>query len=82
MEINFLKINGFGKIKNKEINLNKKINLIMEKMKQEKLHYIKFIPSMLYGISKNKNGKEISDFDKYKPWDENEFFWQNNIYIR
>ena len=27
MEINFLKINGFGKIKNKEINLNKKINL-------------------------------------------------------
>ena len=28
---------------------------------------------MLYGISKNKNGKEISDFDKYKPWDENEF---------
>lgn len=28
---------------------------------------------MLYGISKNKNGKEISDFDKFKPWDTDEF---------
>ena len=73
MEINFLKINGFGKIKNKEINLNKKINLIYGKNEAGKTTLLKFIPSMLYGISKNKNGKEISDFDKYKPWDENEF---------
>ena len=73
MEINFLKINGFGKIKNKEINLNKKINLIYGKNETGKTTLLKFIPSMLYGISKNKNGKEISDFDKYKPWDENEF---------
>ena len=73
MEINFLKINGFGKIKNKEINLNKKINLIYGKNEAGKTTLLKFIPSMLYGISKNKNGKEISDYDKYKPWDENEF---------
>ena len=73
MEINFLKINGFGKIKNKEINLNKKINLIYGKNEAGKTTLLKFIPSILYGISKNKNGKEISDFDKYKPWDENEF---------
>ena len=26
-----------------------------------------------YGISKNKNGKQISDFDKYKPWSGEEF---------
>ena len=28
---------------------------------------------MFYGASKNKNGKEISDFDKYKPWKTEEF---------
>ncbi len=28
---------------------------------------------MFYGISKNKNGKEISDFDKYKPWKAEDF---------
>jgi hypothetical protein len=28
---------------------------------------------MFYGASKNKNGKEISDFDKYKPWQTEEF---------
>lgn len=73
MKINFLKINGFGKIKNKEINLNKKINLIYGENEAGKTTLLKFIPSMLYGISKNKNGKEISDYDKYKPWDESEF---------
>ena len=73
MKINFLKINGFGKIKNKEINLNKKINLIYGENEAGKTTLLKFIPSMLYGISKNKNGKEISDYDKYKPWDEGEF---------
>ena len=28
---------------------------------------------MFYGASKNKNGKEISDYDKYKPWKAEEF---------
>lgn len=28
---------------------------------------------MFYGASKNKNGKEISDYDKYKPWSAEEF---------
>lgn len=73
MKINFLKINGFGKIKNKEINLDKKINLIYGENEAGKTTLLKFISSMLYGISKNKNGKEISDFDKYKPWDQDEF---------
>ena len=27
-----------------------------------------FILNSLYGISKNKKGKEYSDFEKYKPW--------------
>ena len=28
---------------------------------------------MFYGINKNKNGKEISNFDKYMPWEDGEF---------
>ena len=34
---------------------------------------IKFITNSFYGISKNKKGKEVSDFDKYKPWSGEEF---------
>ena len=73
MEINLLKINGFGKIKNKEIKLNKKINIIYGKNEQGKTTTLKFLNAMLFGASKNKNGKEISDFEKYKPWENNEY---------
>ena len=73
MKINSLKINGFGKIKDKEINLNKSINLIYGKNESGKSTILKFIFGMFYGVSKNKNGKEISDFDKYKPWNLEEF---------
>lgn len=68
MNINFIKINGFGKIKNKEINLNKNINIIYGKNEQGKTTTLKFLEAMFYGASKNKNGKDISDFEKYKPW--------------
>ncbi len=73
MKINYLKINGFGKIKNKEINLNKNINLIYGENESGKSTLLKFIYCMFYGASKNKNGKLISDFEKYKPWNGEEF---------
>lgn len=73
MKINYLKINGFGKIKNKEINLDNNINIIYGKNEQGKTTILKFISSMFYGISKNKNGKDIADFDKYKPWSGEDF---------
>lgn len=28
---------------------------------------------MFYGVSKNKSGKEISNYDKYLPWEDGEF---------
>ena len=73
MKINYLKINEFGKLKNKEIKLEKNINLIYGKNEAGKTTLLKFISSMFYGVSKNKNGKEISDFDKYKPWKGEDF---------
>ena len=73
MKINYLKINEFGKLKNKEIKLKNNINLIYGKNEAGKTTLLKFISSMFYGVSKNKNGKEISDFDKYKPWKGEDF---------
>ncbi len=73
MKINNLKINGFGKIKDKEIELSEGINIVYGENEAGKSSVLKFITSMLYGASKNKNGKDISDFDRYKPWSSEEF---------
>lgn len=73
MIIEKLKINGFGKLENKEIELNSKINIIKGENESGKSTLLKFISSSLYGISRNKNGKDISDYDKYMPWNIDEF---------
>ena len=73
MKINEFKINGFGKIKDKQINLEDKINIIYGKIESGKSTILKFLISMLYGSSKNKRGKDISDFERYTPWHLEEF---------
>lgn len=73
MKINNLKINGYGNIQNKQINLKEKINIIYGKNESGKSTIFKFIINMLYGSSKNKKGQEISDFEKYTPWNAEEF---------
>lgn len=73
MIINQLKINGFGKLENKEINLKKGINLILGKNETGKSTLLKFINAMFYDLSKNKKGNEISDYEKYIPWTAKEF---------
>lgn len=73
MKINKLKINSFGKLKNKEINLEDNINIIYGKNEAGKTTLIKFIVNSFYGASKNKKGKEISDLEKYTPWLGEEF---------
>ena len=73
MKINYLKINGFGKLENKEIKLSENINLIYGNNESGKSTLLKFISGMFYGISKNKNKKELSDYEKYKPWNKDEF---------
>ena len=73
MKINKIKINAYGKLKEKEINFKDGINLIYGQTEAGKSTLIKFITNSFYGISKNKKGKEVSDFDKYKPWSGEEF---------
>ena len=73
MKINSIKVNAYGKLKNKEINLKDNINIIYGENESGKSTLLKFILNTLYGTSKNKKGKDISDFEKYKPWESEEF---------
>ena len=73
MKVEEIKINAFGTLKNKEINLSDKINIIHGKNESGKSTLLAYIKTAFYGISRNKNGKEISDYDKYKPWSGEEF---------
>ena len=73
MNINSVKINSFGKLKNREINFKKGINIIYGENEAGKSTLIKFILTSLYGISKNKKGKLFSEYEKYLPWTGEDF---------
>jgi len=73
LKINNIKINNYGKIKNKEINFKNKINIIYGKNEAGKSTLLNFIFNTFYGISKNKKGKTISDYEKFKPQEGEEF---------
>ena len=73
MKINNIKINGFGKLKNKDIKLSDGLNVVYGENEAGKSTLLKFLPAMFYGISKNKAGKDITDYDKYMPWSGDDF---------
>ena len=73
MQIKNVKINNYGKIKNKDISFSDNINIIYGENETGKSTLLHFIINSLYGISKNKRGKEYSDFEKYKPWSGDDF---------
>ena len=73
MKISKVKINSYGKLNNKEIDFNDGINIIYGKNESGKSTLLRFIENCFYGISKNKKGKEFSDYDSYLPWKGEEF---------
>ena len=73
MKINKIKINSYGKLKDKEIDLKDGINIIYGKNEAGKSTLLRFIVNSFYGISKNKKGKEYSDYERYLPWDSENF---------
>lgn len=73
MKIHKLKINAYGKLKDTEITFDDNINIVHGQNEAGKSTILNFIVNMLYGISKNKNGKPYSNFEKYKPWEGEEF---------
>ena len=58
MKINKLKINAYGKIKEREIEFERNINIIQGENESGKSTLLNFIVNSFYGISKNKKGKE------------------------
>ena len=73
MKIENAQINAFGNLENKQIDLSENINIIKGNNESGKSTFLKFIVDIFYGISKNKRGKEFSDYDRYKPWNSEEF---------
>lgn len=73
MKIKNIKINSYGNLENKNIELSDNINLIYGKNESGKSTLLKFITNIFYGTSKNKKGREYSDYDRYKPWGKEEF---------
>ncbi len=73
MKIQNIKINNYGNLKQKEINLKNNINIIYGKNETGKSTLLNYLKNIFYGISKNKNGKELSDYEKYLPWIGEEF---------
>ena len=73
MKIEKLNIHSYGKIKDKEIKFRNHINIIFGKNESGKSTIMHYIVNSLYGISKNKRSKELSDYDKYLPWSGQDF---------
>lgn len=73
MRIDNLKINAYGNIKDKDISLKKGINIIHGANESGKSTLLSYIVNSFYGIPKTKDGREISDYEKYKPWEGSEF---------
>ena len=76
MQIKNIQVNNFGKLQNKKLELKSGINVIYGENESGKSTLLDFITSMFYGINKNKNGKEITNYDKYIPW---RVLWENSL---
>lgn len=76
MKIENIKINGFGKINNKEINFTDKINLIKGDNESGKSMIMSYLRAMFFGLQKTRKRGFLSDEEKFKPWNTHEFSGQ------
>ena len=73
MQFKNLQINGFGKLENVNLELKSGLNLILGENESGKSTLTEFMKGIFYGVNRNKAGKEYSDFEKLKPWQEANF---------
>ena len=59
LKIKNIKINAYGNIENRELNLKDNINIIHGENESGKSTLLSYIVNTLYGISRNKDGKEV-----------------------
>ena len=77
MRINNLRINSFGKLENRDLEFGK-FNLIYGDNEAGKSTLLNYIMHMFYGMNKSKSLKSNSDYDKFCPWNSNDFSGQIN----
>ena len=77
MRINNLKINSFGKLNNRDLEFGK-FNLIYGDNEAGKSTLLNYIMHMFYGMNKSKSLKSNSDYDRFCPWNSNDFSGQIN----
>lgn len=66
-------IENFGKISKKEIEFNEQLHIIEEENGWGKTTLASFIKAMLYGLEKVSRKKELSEREKYKPWNNGKY---------
>lgn len=78
MKINKLNLISFGKFKNKEINLEDKINIIYGENEAGKTTVHNFIQGMFYGFLKPYVNRAIytKEHEKYNPWNSDKYIGQ------
>ena len=77
MRINNLRINSFGKLENRDLEF-RKFNLIYGDNEAGKSTLLNYIMHMFYGMNKSKSLKSNSDYDRFCPWNSNDFSGQIN----
>lgn len=77
MRINNLRINSFGKLNNRDLEFGK-FNLIYGDNEAGKSTLLNYIMHMFYGMNKSKSLKSNSDYDRFCPWNSNDFSGQIN----
>ena len=73
MKLKSIQVNGFGKLENKNIEFDDKINLIVGSNESGKSTLMGFIKAIFYGVNRNKAGNSFSELEKYKPRKDVEF---------
>lgn len=73
MKINNIQINGFGNLKEKNLNLKNGINIVFGENETGKSTLANFLKAMFYGVNRNKNGNPFSEYERFKPWGEGDF---------
>lgn len=77
MRINNLRINSFGKLENRDLEFGK-FNLIYGDNEAGKSTLLNYIMHMFYGMNKSKSLKSNSGYDRFCPWNSNDFSGQIN----
>ena len=73
MQLRNIQINGFGRLEDIDLELKDGLNLIVGDNESGKSTLTEFVKGIFYGVSRNKNGKDYSDYEKFKPWNDKNF---------